>query len=104
MKKEPLPLMSGEMKERFLDFGEFLGRCVKLLKTNVREVCRMSNISVQYTYRNRILKRVLVGIEYYVRLMDTVRRLLEATPTAENNFLYGQLKESWVVLGGFISR
>ena len=59
MKKEP-PLLNAAQIERYLDFGEFLGKCVKLLKTNVRDLCRKCHISVQYTYRNRILKHNII--------------------------------------------
>ena len=100
MKKMP-PLLNATQIERYLDFGEFLGKCVKLLKTNVRDFCRKCHISVQYTYRNRILKRVLVELEHYVNLMEVIRGLLEATPTQDNIILHAQLRVTWIALGGF---
>ena len=95
------PLLNAAQIERYLDFGEFLGKCVKLLKTNVRDLCRKCHISVQYTYRNRILKRVLVELEHYVNLMEVIRGLLEATPTQDNIILHAQLRVTWIALGGF---
>ncbi len=100
MKKVP-PLLNAAQIERYLDFGEFLGKCVKLLKTNVRDLCRKCHISVQYTYRNRILKRVLVELEHYVNLMEVIRGLLEATPTQDNMILHAQLKVAWITVAGF---